>query len=115
MENFSEVEASLERAGRVEELIRLYEGRAREVALPAEAARLLCRAAELAWSRTKSFSRAEALLRRALVVDGESREALLGLKTLYQHAQDALSLTAVLEQLAATASGSEAAELYVQA
>ena len=62
--SFLETEATLEKAGRVEELIRLYEGRGREVPAP-EATRLLSRAAELSLERLRNPARAEELLRRA--------------------------------------------------
>lgn len=111
---FLEAEAALEKAGRVEELIRLYEGRSREVA-DAEAARLLCRAAELAHERLRNTARAEDLLRRALLLAADPRPVLRGLKTLHESRQDAASLADVLERLGAATAGGESAAYFLKA
>ena len=58
-----ETEAQLEKSGRVEELIRLYEGRSREVPSSDEAGHLLSRAGELAREKLKNLARAEELMR----------------------------------------------------
>src|SRR5215218_5785274 len=105
---FLETEAALERAGRVEELVRLYEGRAREVTAT-EAAYLLGRAGELAQERLRNPARAEEFFRRALLVAPEPRAALLGLKALMEARQDAAGLAEVLERLGAVSTGAEAA------
>ncbi|HZI10337.1 MAG TPA: gliding motility protein, partial [Myxococcus sp.] len=111
---FVEAEAALEKAGRVEELIRLYEGRARDV--PAdEAARLLCRAAEVAHERQRNAPRAEELLKRALLLAKDPLPALLGLKRLHESRQDAAALAEVLERLGAAARGEDSAAHYLKA
>lgn len=112
---FGEVEANLEKTGRVEELIRLYESRSREVPAADEAAHLLCRAADLARERMKNPARAEELFRRALVYSPNAREALEGLKTIYEGRNDAAALAGVLEQLALVTPGPAAAALYLRA
>lgn len=112
---FTEVEASLERSGRVEELIRLYESRSREVPSADEAAHLLCRAAELAHRRLRNPVRAEELLLRALVYAPDSRESLEGLRAVYEQRSDAASLAETLERLALATPGHDAAALYLKA
>lgn len=112
---FTEVEASLEKSGRVEELIRLYESRSREVPSADEAAHLLCRAAELAHRRLKNPVRAEELLQRSLVYAPGSRESLDGLKVVYEQRNDPGALAETLERLALATPGSDAAPLYLRA
>ena len=85
---FVEVEASLEKAGRVEELIRLYEARSREVPNADEAGHLLAMAGGLARERIKNLQRAEELFSRALVYVPQSREAREGLRALYEQRQE---------------------------
>ena len=55
---FGEVEANLEKSGRVEDLIRLYEARSREVPDHEEAGNLLARAGELHETRLNRLARA---------------------------------------------------------
>ncbi|MFP2902788.1 tetratricopeptide repeat protein, partial [Corallococcus sp. 4LFB] len=112
--SFVETEAALEKTGRVEELIRLYEGRSRDVPTE-EAARLLCRAAELAHERQRNAPRAEDLLKRALLVAKDPMPALRGLKRLHEIRQDASSLVDVLERLGAATQGEESAAHYLKA
>ncbi|MHB8878711.1 MAG: tetratricopeptide repeat protein, partial [Myxococcaceae bacterium] len=112
---FVEMEASLEKAGRVEDLIRLYESRSRDVASGDEAGHLLARAGELARERQKNHARAEELFRRALAHAPDSKQALGGLRALYEQRQDHASLADVLEKMAASATGAEAAGLYLRA
>lgn len=112
---FGEVEASLEKSGRVEDLIRLYETRSREVPTPDEAAHLLSRAGHLARERLKSPPRAEDLFRRALVYSPNAREALEGLKAVAEGRNDAAMLAEVLERLGLVSSGPAAAALYLKA
>ncbi|SEU06983.1 tetratricopeptide repeat protein [Stigmatella erecta] len=112
--SFIETEAALEKAGRVEELIRLYEGRGKEVPAP-DAARLLTRAADLVLERLRNPARAEELLRRALLMAPEPLPVLRGLKALYEAKQDVASLAEVLERLGALTSGPEGAAFYVKA
>ncbi len=112
---FLETEALLERAGRVEELIKLYESRARELPPGTNAARLLSKAGELARDRMRNAGRAEALFRRAHLADPSDRTPLLGLKNLYEQKQDAEALADTLERLAAGAVGTDATALFLRA
>ncbi|MFZ5470742.1 MAG: tetratricopeptide repeat protein [Myxococcota bacterium] len=109
------MEASLEKSGRVEELIRLYESRSHEVPSADEAAHLLSLAGELARDRLKNHARAEELYRRALGAQPASREALDGLRALYEQRQDFAALAEVLERLASLIGGAMAASLYLKA
>ncbi|WP_163782720.1 tetratricopeptide repeat protein [Myxococcus vastator] len=111
---FVETEAALDKAGRVEELIRLYEGRSRDV-VSDEAVRLLCRAAELAHDRQRNTQRAEELLKRALLVAKDPLPALRGLKRLHESRQDGAALADVLERLGAVTQGEECAGHYLKA
>ncbi|MBL8914664.1 MAG: tetratricopeptide repeat protein, partial [Archangium sp.] len=112
---FGEVEASLEKTGRVDELIKLYESRSREVPKAEEAAHLLCRAADLCREKLKNPVRAEELFRRALVYAPNSREALEGLRSIYEGRNDHGALAEVLERLALVQSGPAAAAIYLRA
>ena len=114
-EPFGEVEASLEKSGRVEELIRLYETRSREVPSSDEAAHLLCRAADLARERLKNPLRAEELFLRALVYAPGSRESLEGLRAVYEQRSDPAALAETLERLALATPGPDAAGIYLKA
>src|SRR5579871_762564 len=110
-----EQEASLEKSGRVEELIHLYEERARQLPGSPQAAEWLSRAGELVRDRLRNTLRAEELFRRALVFAPGAAEPLRGLKAVYEQKQDAPQLADVLEQLASATVGQEAAQLYVRA
>lgn len=112
---FVELEASLERTGRIEELIRLYESRARETHAPVEAARLLGKAADLARSKVKDLLRAEGLLRQALLLAPDERDHLRALRLLYEQTQEHGGLAEVLERLAASSTGAESARTYLEA
>lgn len=112
--SFLETEATLEKAGRVEDLIRLYEGRGREVPAP-EATKLLSRAAELSLERLRNPARAEELLRRALLLAPDPLPVLRGMKSLYEAKQDAASLADTLERLASATTGQEAAAFFLKA
>jgi tetratricopeptide (TPR) repeat protein len=112
--SFLEAEATLEKAGRVEDLIRLYESRGREVPSP-DAARLLSRAAELSLERLRNPGRAEELLRRALLLAPDPLPVLRAMKTLYEAKQDASSLADTLERLAGATTGQESAGFFVKA
>jgi tetratricopeptide (TPR) repeat protein len=112
---FLETASSLERAGRIEELIRLYEARVRELPVPAEAARLLTRAGELARDRIKDFARAEDFFRRALLFAPGSKEPLKDLSLLLEQKQDHASLAELLEVIARSAAGRERAALLLKA
>ena len=112
---FGEVEASLEKTGRVDELIKLYESRSREVPKAEEAGHLLCRAADLCREKLKNPVRAEELFRRALVYAPNAREALEGLRAIYEGRSDFAALAEVLERLALVQSGPAAAAIYLRA
>lgn len=112
---FGDVEAALEKSGRVEELIRLYESRSREVPSADEAGHLLARAGELARERLKNLTRAEELFRRALVYAPNSREALEGLQLLSEARNDHAQLAEVFERLATITAGAASAPLYLKA
>jgi tetratricopeptide (TPR) repeat protein len=112
---FGEVEASLEKSGRVDDLIRLYETRSREVPTADEAAHLLARAGQLARERLKSLPRAEELFRRALVYWPNAREALEGLKAVAEAKNDAAMLADVFERISRISNGPAAAALYLKA
>ncbi|HEX8439664.1 tetratricopeptide repeat protein [Archangium sp.] len=111
---FAEAEAALEKAGRVEELIRLYEGRARETPT-AEAVRVLVRAGQLAYERLRNPTRSEELLRRALLIAEDPRPVLRGLKTVYEARQDMAALVDVLERLGSLSQDEEASSSFVKA
>jgi tetratricopeptide (TPR) repeat protein len=111
---FPEQEAALERSGRVEELLRLYEARTRDVSAE-EACGLLCRGAELARERLKNFARAEELLRRAQLFAPSHPSPLLGLRRLYEQRQDAPGLADTLERLGALTAGEESAAHFLKA
>src|SRR3954453_4039767 len=100
-----ETEAQLEKSGRVEELIRLYEGRSKEGPSSDEAGHLLSRAGELAREKLKNLARAEELYRRALVYAPKATEALEGLRALYEQRNDAAALAEIVERLAAATEG----------
>lgn len=107
-------ETGLEKTGRVDELIKLYESRAREVS-NTEAAHLLCRAAALCSENQKDPVRGEELFRRALAYSHNAREALEGLRVIYEGRNEAEGLGNVLERLATVESGARAAALYLRA
>jgi golgin subfamily B member 1 len=112
---FGEVATSLAKAGRVEELVRLYETRAQEVPSAEEAAHLLVQAGQLVFSQLKNANRAESLYRRALDYAPTSREALQGLFVLAETRKDVPQQAELLERLARTEKGSEAADLLFRA
>ena len=75
----------------------------------------LCRAADLCREKLKNPVRAEELFRRALVYSPNAREALEGLRGIYEGRNDAAALGEVLERLALVQSGPAAAALYMRA
>ncbi|HVE82183.1 MAG TPA: tetratricopeptide repeat protein, partial [Myxococcales bacterium] len=111
---FAEVEAGLEKSGRVEDLIKLYDARSHDVP-PPEGAPLLNKAGELARDRLKSHARAEEFFRRSLLLKADQREALLGLKALFEQKQDQALLADTLERLGASSTGPESATFYLRA
>ena len=112
---FLQAASSLERSGRIEELIRLFESRVHELPIPAEAVRLLTRAGELTRDRIKDLSRAEDFFRRALLFAPGAKEPLKGLSTLLEQRQDYASLAELLETAARSTSGPERAALLLKA
>src|ERR1700687_663910 len=106
---------SLERSGRIEDLVQLYQSRAFEVSEPFEASRLLCKAAELLRNRSHQAPMAEELYRRALLISPEGLEPLKGLKLLYEQSGDYACLTEILERLAKQVPRSESAGLLLKA
>ena len=112
---FLQAASSLERSGRIEELIRLFESRVHELPIPAEAVRLLTRAGELTRDRIKDLSRAEDFFRRALLFAPGAKEPLKGLSTLLEQKQDYASLAELLETAARSTSGPERAALLLKA
>src|SRR5262249_12537270 len=79
---FAEAEDALERSGRVEDLVKLYQSRAAELSDPFETSHLLCRAAELVRNRSNNLAQAEQLFREALLIAPDALEPLKGLKLL---------------------------------
>src|ERR1700687_3006117 len=112
---FIQAASSLERSGRIEELIRLLEARVREVPIPSEAGRVLTRAGELTRDRIKDLGRAEDFFRRALLYTPGSKEALKSLLLLLDQKQDYAALAELLEVMARSASGPERAALLLKA
>jgi tetratricopeptide (TPR) repeat protein len=110
-----DAEASLEKAGRFDELIRLCEARARGAVDAAEAAHQLCRAATLAREQLRNPLRAEELLRRALAYQPTARAALEGLLAVAEGRGDAAGQLEALERLAHAVSGADAAALFLRA
>ena len=108
---FGDVEASLEKTGRVDELIKLYESRSREVPKADEAAHLLCRAADLSREKLKNATRAEELFRRARGYRPNAREALEGLRVIFEARSDFAALAEVLERLGLVQAGPAAAAI----
>jgi tetratricopeptide (TPR) repeat protein len=100
-----------ESAGRWEDLVALYEGRARVV----PGAPLLARAANLARVRLKNVARAEALYRQLLRLDPANPDALHDLCELLEEEQSWPALAAALEQGASSATDPrEAAKLTLR-
>ena len=113
--HFSQTASSLERAGRVEELIRLLEERVRELPIGPEAAHLLTRAGELARDRLRDSPRAEDCFRRALLYAPGGKEAFRALSALLEQRQDYGALAELLEELAQTTAGQERASHLLRA
>jgi len=112
---FAETEDALERSGRVEDVIKLYQARAWELSDPFDASHLLCRAAELVRNRSNNLVQAEQLFREALLIAPDALEPLKGLKLLYETAGNYPALAEVMERLASRASGPESASLLLKA
>jgi tetratricopeptide (TPR) repeat protein len=106
--------AQLERAGRIDELVKQLEVRAR-AAPPQEALGHLLRAAELARTRLRDAARAEALLWRGAALGPAGRAALEALAASFEQKQDGRGLVEVLERLGALSEGEEAATFLCRA
>src|SRR5260370_21003861 len=106
---------SMDRSGRIEDLVRLYQTRAFAVSEAFEATRLLCRAAELLRNRPHQLPMAEELYRQALLISPDALEPLKGLRLLYEQSEDYACLTEILERLAKQVPRSESAGLLLKA
>jgi tetratricopeptide (TPR) repeat protein len=98
---FQALEALYQGASRWEDLIALYEGRARVVHEPA--APLLARAANLARNELRNVARAEDLFRQLLQVDPTHAEGLRSMVDLLELRGDWPAVSAALEREAAAA------------
>ena len=111
---FLALESIYQRCDRWEDLIALYESRARQ-GVDGSAGGLLAKAAELAHRRMRSTARAEELYRQVLHVDPHHPSALLSMIEIYEERGDAPALAETLEQQAnRTADPTAAAKLYVR-
>lgn len=111
---FRELENLLSGASRWDELLKLYEQRARLFPDAAAAPTLLVRAADLVRTRLNNPARAEELYHRALVARRNEPAALEGLKVLYESKGDLASLAAVLMRRAQAAQGADAASILLE-
>ena len=102
-------------SGNSEEFLRLYESRARGLPLATEAAQMLCRGAQVAREKLKDLAKSERLYRRAVFCSPGSREALEGLRTIYELRGDDEKLAMALVRLGRQFRGNEAAQAYLRA
>ena len=109
---FEALESLYEQASRWEDLVALYEGRARLV--PEPGAPLLAKAATLARTKLRNVARAEELYRQLLHAQPADPGALAALGQLLQDRQDWPGLAAVLERAAAAAAPADAARLTLR-
>jgi len=111
---FRALETIYREDGRAEELIALYETRARLLA-PREASPLFGQAAELARHAFRSSVRAEELYRAQLTVEPDCQTALGALAELAEEREDWTGLAAVLERAEAAArSSAEGAQVALR-
>ena len=111
---FQALESVYNKYNRWEDLITLYESRAR-LGVDGGAGALLAKAAELAHRRMRNDTRAEELYRQVLHVDPKHPSALLSMIEIYEERGDAGALADALEQQAnRTADSRAAALLYVR-
>jgi tetratricopeptide (TPR) repeat protein len=114
VEAFRALEGIYREGGRFEELIALYEARARLLA-PSEASPLFAQAAALARTELRSVARAEELYRAQLTVEPDSQAALAALAALAEEREDWPALAAVLERASLVAhSPPEGAQLALR-
>ncbi len=111
---FQALESIYSKYDRWEDLIALYEGRARQ-GVDGGASGFLAKAAELAHRRMRDSARAEELYRQVLHVDPGHPSALLSMIEIYEEQGDFAALAEALEQQAnRTADPRAAALLYVR-
>ncbi len=96
LQAFEALEALYESASRWEDLIALYEGRARVLHGPG--APLLAKAANLAHTKLRNVARAEELYRQLLRSDPAHRDALRSMVDLFEEREDWPALAAALER-----------------
>ena len=104
---FEALEALYEHASRWEDLVALYEGRARVVPEPP----LLAKAATLARTKLRNVARAEELYRQLLHAQPADPGALAALEQILKERQDWSGLAGVLERATAAAAPPDAARL----
>jgi golgin subfamily B member 1 len=115
LQAFSALETIYEKAARWEDLVVLYESRARLVADPGAAPPLLAKAANVAHRKLRNVARAEELYRLLLRTEPGDRAALRELAELCEQRGDWAGLAAALErEVAATDDAREAARLAFQ-
>ncbi|WP_176062964.1 tetratricopeptide repeat protein [Anaeromyxobacter diazotrophicus] len=111
---FRALEGIYERESRWEDLVALYELRARRDAGDG-AGRLLAKAADLAHHRMRNAARAEELYRQVLHAEPHHAAALQAMVELHEERQDYPAVAEALEQLAgSTRDPAAAAELYLR-
>ncbi|HEX8908745.1 MAG TPA: hypothetical protein VF805_06055, partial [Anaeromyxobacteraceae bacterium] len=111
---FRALESIYQQSSRWEDLVALYEGRARRDA-GERAGALLAKAAELAHRRMRSTARAEELYRQVLHADPRDTAALRAMMEIHEERGDFAALADALERAAALTEDSRAAaELYLR-
>jgi tetratricopeptide (TPR) repeat protein len=111
---FQALESIYQKCDRWDDLITLYESRAR-LGVDGGAGGLLAKAAEVAHRRMRNSARAEELYRQVLHVDPNHPSALLSMIEIFEERGDAAGLADALEQQAnRTADPGAAALLYVR-
>ncbi|HUL59614.1 MAG TPA: tetratricopeptide repeat protein, partial [Anaeromyxobacteraceae bacterium] len=112
---FQALEGLYEQDSRWEDLVALYEGRARLLADPGAGPALLAKAAGLAHARLKNVARAEELYRQLLSTDPQNPAALRSLVRLFEEREDWPGVAAALDREAQnTADPRDAARLTLQ-
>ncbi len=111
---FRELENLFVGAARWEDLLRLYEGRAKALPDSAAAPLMLSRAGDLLRLRMNNPARAEELYRSALVARQNDPGALEGLKVLFESKGDLTAVSDVLERRAAALPAREASGVWLE-